>query len=248
MNVLLSGIVGSVAYGLAGPDSDIDRLGIFAVPTDDLFDLHPPKMTYSTSKPDVTHHEVSKWCLLALGCNPTITELVWLPENLYETVTELGYELITIRRSFLSAQRVRNAYLGYATQQFRKIVAGRSKPSERDRMAKHARHLLRLCSQGLTLYETGSVEIRLTEPERFIAFGQRVAEGDVDTVARVLHDYETKFDRARTPLAERPDEERVARWVRAVRRTFLEAAPSCSCHNAATRHAYALANGSRAYC
>lgn len=31
--MLLAGIVGSTAYGLAGPDSDVDRLGVFAVPT-----------------------------------------------------------------------------------------------------------------------------------------------------------------------------------------------------------------------
>jgi hypothetical protein len=32
--VLLSGIVGSQAYGLATPDSDVDRLGMFAFPTE----------------------------------------------------------------------------------------------------------------------------------------------------------------------------------------------------------------------
>ena len=31
--VLLSGIVGSTAYGLAGPDSDVDRLGMYAAPS-----------------------------------------------------------------------------------------------------------------------------------------------------------------------------------------------------------------------
>lgn len=48
-------------------------------------------------------------------------ELVWLPDELYEVRTPLGDELIGIRGSFLSAQRVRDAYLGYATQQFRKL-------------------------------------------------------------------------------------------------------------------------------
>ena len=30
MHILLQGVVGSTACGLAGPDSDIDRLGVFA--------------------------------------------------------------------------------------------------------------------------------------------------------------------------------------------------------------------------
>ncbi len=41
--VLLSGIVGSTAYGLAGPGSDVDRLGMFAAPTLDLLRLDPPR-------------------------------------------------------------------------------------------------------------------------------------------------------------------------------------------------------------
>ncbi len=40
--VLLAGIVGSTAYGLAGPDSDVDRLGVFAAPTLSLLGLDAP--------------------------------------------------------------------------------------------------------------------------------------------------------------------------------------------------------------
>ena len=40
-NVLLSGIVGSTAYGLDTKDSDVDRLGVFAAPTEKLLGLHP---------------------------------------------------------------------------------------------------------------------------------------------------------------------------------------------------------------
>ena len=29
LDVVLEGIVGSTAYGLAGPDSDVDRIGVF---------------------------------------------------------------------------------------------------------------------------------------------------------------------------------------------------------------------------
>ena len=39
---LLEGIVGSTAYGLAGPHSDVDRLGVFAAPTRAFHGLYPP--------------------------------------------------------------------------------------------------------------------------------------------------------------------------------------------------------------
>ncbi|MGI3201610.1 DNA polymerase beta superfamily protein [Streptomyces sp. GLT-R25] len=150
-NILLSGIVGSTAYGLAHEGSDVDRLGMFAAPTDDLHGLHPPKESHVTTKPDSTLHEAAKWCRLALRGNPTVTELVWLPDELYEVRTPLGDELIGIRTTLLSAKRVRDAYLGYATQQFKRLYdRGDSSLSAdtRKRRAKHARHLRRLCHQG----------------------------------------------------------------------------------------------------
>src|SRR5262249_56320776 len=95
---------------------------------------------------DLTLHEARKFCLLALSANPTVTELLWLSD--YEVATELGRELVGIRRAFLCAPRVREAYLGYAEQQFVRLA---NKGADR-RTPKHARHLLRLLHQGHRLY------------------------------------------------------------------------------------------------
>src|SRR5260370_18445824 len=121
--VLLAGIVGSTAYGLAGPDSDVDRLGMFAAPTMELLGLTSPSESHVTTAPDSTFHEAGKAVRLMLGGNPTASELLWLPEDLYETRTPLGDELIGIRSSFLSPQRTRDAYLGYARQQFTQLLS-----------------------------------------------------------------------------------------------------------------------------
>lgn len=218
--VLLSGVVGSTAYGLTGPDSDVDRLGVFAAPTTAFHGLRPPAETHTTSKPDATWHEAAKWCRLALSGNPTVMELVWLPDDLYETRTELGDELIGIRSAFLSAKRVRDAYLGYATQQFRKLEArgdGSFSADTRKRTAKHARHLLRLCHQGFQLYKTGRVEIRLTDPQRFLDFGEQVAAGNLVLARALLGGYECEFDSTRSPLPDRPDEAAVERWLHGAR-------------------------------
>ncbi len=53
MHVLLSGIVGSTAYGLAHAGSDIDRLGMFAAPTEQLHGLHRSAESHVTEKKDV---------------------------------------------------------------------------------------------------------------------------------------------------------------------------------------------------
>jgi hypothetical protein len=129
--------------------------------------------------------------------------------------------LIAIRSAFLSAPRVRDAYLGYAGQQFRKLAGRDSSTGGRLRSAKHARHLARLLQQGRVLYATGVLEIRLADPEWFRAFGERVAGGALDEAEALVAAAERDFDRIRTPLPERPDEEAVERWLLDVRAAHL---------------------------
>ncbi|MEV0942581.1 nucleotidyltransferase domain-containing protein [Micromonospora wenchangensis] len=224
MHLLLSGIVGSVAYGLAGPGSDVDRIGVFAAPTVAFHGLRPPRESVVTTDPDVTLHEAGKYARLALSGNPTATELIWLPDDCYETRTELGDRLIAIRSAFLSAPRVRDAYLGYASQQFRKLTTRDATVGGRRRSAKHARHLARLLHQGRTLYATGVLEIRLADPQWFRAFGERVAGGALAEAQALVAEAKRDFDRLRTPLPDRPDEATVERWLHDVRAAHLPTA------------------------
>jgi hypothetical protein len=222
--ILLSGVVGSTAYGLSREGSDVDRLGIFAAPTEQLHGLHAPKDSHVTHHPDQTLHEAAKWCRLALSVNPTVIELVWLPDDLYEIRTGLGDDLIAIRSAFLSAPRVRTAYLGYATQQFRRLVNrgdGSFSADTRKRTAKHARHLRRLCEQGLSLYTTGRLDVRVHDPNAYFEFGEAVV-ADADHARPYLIHIEEKFDAAISPLPDRPDEAPAEAWLRRVRRTFYD--------------------------
>jgi predicted nucleotidyltransferase len=221
MNILLSGIVGSTAYGLAREGSDIDRLGVYAVDTAELHGLHTPKESHVTTDPDQTLHEARKWCRLALSCNPTVMELVWLDD--YEIRTELGNELVAIRDSFLSADRVRNAYIGYAVQQFKRLESrgdGTFSPDLKKRTAKHARHLMRLCMQGLELYAHGTLTIRVEDPEAYHTFGEAVAE-DPSVAGELLQHYEDGFNKTTTVLPDAPNEAAVEAWLRKVRATYF---------------------------
>ncbi|QJT05158.1 nucleotidyltransferase [Streptomyces asoensis] len=224
-NILLSGIVGSTAYGLAHEGSDVDRLGMFAAPTEDLHGLRRPKESHVSTAPDRTLHEAAKWCRLALGGNPTVMELVWLPDELYEVRTPLGNELIALRETLLSARRVRDAYLGYATQQFRRLRNRSEGPltaDTRKRTAKHARHLKRLCTQGYELYATGRLTIRVDDPESYHKFGEQVA-ADPEAAMPLLRGFEEAFAETRSVLPEQPDETAADAWLRRVRRQFYPA-------------------------
>jgi uncharacterized protein len=223
---MLGGVVGSTAYGLAGPDSDEDRLGIYAASFVELASLRPPFGRRDSSlvmnEPDVTQHEALKFAQLALGCNPTVLELLWLER--YEVMTHAGGDLVRIRQAFLSQRDVRNSYLGYATQQFNRLEVrgdGSFASTLRKRTAKHARHMLRLLHQGLELYSTGRLTLRLADPERYHSFGTRVASGDLELAKTELRAASDLFDRKRatSPLPQVPDREAVTGWLYRVRLT-----------------------------
>jgi predicted nucleotidyltransferase len=218
-NVLLRGIVGSTAYGLAHAGSDIDRLGMYAAPATAFHGLYPPldkRATVVRHDPDETLHEARKYCLLAMSGNPTASELMWLPDDLYDVREPLGDELIAIRRAFLSAPKVRDAYLGYAAQQLGRLVNKDVRDVNPAKIAKHARHLARLAHQGATLYETGELVIRLADPEWYRDFGLRVA-ADPEVAREELTRAEQRFAEARPAIPDAPDEPVIEAWLQRVR-------------------------------
>ena len=214
MDILLAGVVGSTAYGLAHAGSDTDRLGMFAAPTEQLHGLHRPKESLVTTGPDSTLHEAGKAVRLMLSSNPTASELLWLES--YETRTPLGDELIGLRRSLHSAGAVRSAYLGYADQQFRKLLGHR--PEQRAKSAKHARHLVRLLRQAEQLHTTGEVTLRLPDPEAVRRLGEAIAD-DPERARPLLARAEAALDRPGV-LPQAPDEAAAEGWLRRVRRAF----------------------------
>ena len=220
-NVLLAGIVGPTAYGLATEDSDLARLGVFAARTERLLGLHPVQESVVSVKPDATYHEAGKLASLLLKTNPTVTELLWLPPDLYEVRTPLGDALIEIRLAFLSRAYVKNAYLGYAESQYRKLEArgdGSFSADTRKRTAKHARHLARLVAQGRQLYLTGELTVRLHDASWYRDFGDDVAAGNIERARKLLATAEHVVDGTETPLPEKPDEATVEAWLQDVRR------------------------------
>ena len=224
VNTLLLGVVGSTAYGLAHAGSDVDRLGVYAVPTTELHGLRLPidkAATIVEHDPDRTVHEARKFAMLCLSSNPTVTELLWLPAELYEVRTALGEELIAIRGAFAAAPYVRDAYYGYATSQFKRLLTtGQFQSKMRKRQSKHGRHLLRLLDQGYEYYVTGRLSLRVADPQRYHDFGDRVA-ADPEAARPALAEAREKFAAARSPLPDAPDERVVEGWLRRVRAAYL---------------------------
>jgi predicted nucleotidyltransferase len=224
--VLLRGVVGSQAYGLAREGSDTDRLGVFAWRTDAFWHLDGFIMqeTFVQHEPyDMQEHELQKYLLLALKCNPTVMELLWLPKANYKVRTRLGSELIALRKAFLSTKYVRSAYGGYAKQQAERLRQRHAEGKEgfssdtKKRTAKHARHCFRLLEQGRQLMETGSLDVRVKDPQSYWAFDDMAVR---DILGR-FEEADAEFQAAESVLPDAPDFARVDMFLYRARRSLL---------------------------
>lgn len=220
--IILEGIVGSTAYGLATPESDIDKLGIYIQPTEDFYGLKlwtEKDFSIVTTSPDRTLHELGKFCRLALKCNPTITELLWIPEELITLHTPEGILLRMMAKNFLSAQLVKDAYLGYAKSQLTRLEDRGDFGSDlKKRTKKHARHLLRLLNQGYTLYTEGELPIKVDDPAMYHEFGEMVAFHPGHG-RRILNEFEIKWNNATSILPESPNRNSIENIVKSFRKS-----------------------------
>ena len=156
-HTILAVVVGSRAYGLAGPGSDHDRRGVYAAPTRLFWRLGKPPSHLDGPLPEQFSWEIERFCDLARQGNPTVLEVLWSP--LVEQIDELGRDLRSVRQAFLS-RRVAQTYGAYARDQLTKVANRRDRTGETNH--KQAMHMIRLLHAGTHLLRTGEVLVDVT--------------------------------------------------------------------------------------
>jgi hypothetical protein len=217
MTVILRGVAGSTAHGLAREGSDVDLYGVYVLPTDEILGVRGYQESRVTHVPqDETQHEVGKYVRLALAANPTVLELLYLTE--YQEQTEHGRLLVEARSKFLS-NRVRQTYGGYAWSQAERLQKrGNSFASTlKHRYAKHARHCFRLLRQGADLLQTGTLTVKVDEPDFYHEVGQLPPEALVPLFAA---EYE-RFKSVPSVLPDQPDTDAINNLLLEIRHAFL---------------------------
>ena len=218
--LLIRGVVGSTAYGLAREGSDVDRLSVFVTPASEIagWDWTEKQQTVVTNNPDSTAHEVRKFMRLVAKGNPSVTELLWLDE--YERVAPWGQALIDNRERFLSTTAVRNAYFGYATAQLTRLKnRGDSFSSDtKNRTAKHARHVMRLLEQAEGLFRSGFLRIKVGNPDWYF----EMDDWGPELIEKRFNARLSAVERAadESVLPDRPNEEWMRRALQSIRETY----------------------------
>lgn len=210
---VLKAVVGSTAYGLATEDSDVDYRGCFVLPTHKILGVFPLKDTVQKNDPDICEYELTKFVKLCAQANPSVLEMLFLEE--YEVLLPEGQMLIDIRDAFVS-QYVADRYGGYAMAQLKRLLNrgdGSFSADTRKRYSKHARHCFRLIRQGNELLTTGTLNVRVKDPENLFWIGEQEPE-------KLKELFEQEFyllDQNKVKLPEKPDLERINKVVLAIR-------------------------------
>jgi uncharacterized protein len=213
-DVIYSCVVGSRAYGLAGPGSDIDRRAVFVAPTPAFWRFDKPPTHREGPRPEEFAWELERCLALAMRANPTVLEVLWSP--LVERVTDTGRELLDVRPALLS-RRVGETYGSYASDQLERLQAKRRRTG--DVRWKQAMHMLRLLVAGAHVLRTGEVLVDVsTRRDDLLA----VRRGDVpwDEVAARAEACRADLAAAlaATALPAEPDRVRVEEFLMSVRR------------------------------
>jgi len=222
-NIILEGVTGSTAYGLATESSDVDIKGIYLLPTDKVLSLgfNQDKTTKNHTDPDWEYHEIGKYMNLVMKGNPTYTEVLFLNE--YTIKTKVGQLLIDNRDAFLSTKAVMNAYRGYALSQAKKLNNRTAQgmdgydSSMKNRFAKHTRHCFRLLMQAKQLLETGTLDVRVTPEQREWLF--EMGEKSPNEVVEEFMRQDKEFENVKSILPDKPDKERLNAILIAIRMT-----------------------------
>ena len=211
-------IIGSRAYELDGPDSDIDRRGIFLPPARLQWSMAGVPHFIERPATEEAYWELQRFLELALKANPNVLECLWTP--LVEFATPLAHELLAMRDAFLS-QLIYQTYNGYVMSQFKKLEADvRTSGTIK---WKHAMHLVRLLLAGITVLEEGTVPLGVAaHRDQLLAIRRgELPWEEINAWRLSLHQ---RFDAAlaTTHLPSRPDTERVNAFLVKARRSMVE--------------------------
>lgn len=128
--LLFSGLTGSRLYGTARKDSDTDIRGVFVPPAkyflgwlnrcEQLDKTACEFKGFDNPPDDLILWNLVKFMRLAVGGNPNITEVLFIPEKFWFSSSSEWIRVIKNRKYFLSL-RARDSFAGYAVSQFNRI-------------------------------------------------------------------------------------------------------------------------------
>lgn len=239
--VLMLATVGSTVLGLEQNEkSDIDEMGVCLETPAQLIGFAPfEHEVYRTAHDrtgkvnakseagdiDLTLYGLRKFVRLALGGNPNLITLLYLPKEKFSVYTEIAAELQALAPAFASKQ-IGKAFLGYLQAQRLRLLgeAGQMRVHREDLVGqygydtKYAMHMLRLAIQGYDYVARGALRFPLATSEIKLLRQTRNGELYIDDVMSQTSKYEAELINLSqySSLPDKPDYDKVEQWMLSV--------------------------------
>lgn len=169
--------VGSWAYNLATPESDVDFFLVVQPPVHRVLGLHPFEQWHpAPDEIDVKAYSTAAWIRLLLKSNPNALETLWLEDQFYHN-TSHSFWRIWLNRHIFSSRQVFKHFVGYAQTQltrmttYSKIDVGAKRKKLIDEFGydpKNACHVFRLLLSGIEFARTEKLCPRRTDDRDFL--------------------------------------------------------------------------------
>lgn len=230
-NEILRTQVGSGLHGVtvAGTD-DRDEMGVCIEPPDCVLGLNRFEQYIFRTQPegqrsgagdlDLIVYGLRKFASLAALGNPTILLPLFAPESEIVAITDAGRSLRAEREMFLSRE-AGERFLGYLRSQRERMTADSGRTNRPELIEKYgvdvkfAYHALRLAIQGEELMSSATITLPMAAPYRKHLLAVRTGGFSKGEIIAELEEREQVLIRAiaASPLPERPDGDRINRWL-----------------------------------
>jgi uncharacterized protein len=183
---------------------------------------------------DVVIYSARKWARLALGGNPTVLLLLFVPESEVVYRNDAGAELVANAHRFVS-RLAADRFLGYLHAQRAAMTGAPGAHTNRPELVvshgydtKFAMHALRLGVQGVELLSTGRISLPVPEPHRQYLRSIRRGEVALPEVIAAIDAAEQELLSLRdsSAIPEQPDAGWVNRWLHRCYQTYWSTLPS----------------------
>jgi predicted nucleotidyltransferase len=203
---LYTTLIGSHAYGLNTPESDIDLRGI-VVPNDltyhfgtRVFEQH----NYPEDDDHVAWH-LKKFMPLAAKGNTQMLEMIFSPEDCQRFVHPVFQHFILDEKKKFMTQAIFPSIFGYAYSEHQKALGLSSRDLGARRKedlgkygysSRNASHCIRLMYAGAYAMDNGEFPVRLPEPEREICLDIKQGKMPLEGYEEVYQQYLAKLETA----------------------------------------------------
>lgn len=225
-HLVLQVLGGSHAYGMAGPDSDLDLRGVIIPPEEYFCGLEVFEQYVPGNEEDVCYYDVRKFFSLSMKGNPHVLEFFKAP--VLKTIDPFAQRIRDMWGEVVS-KRMISAHLGMSKAHLTKLERPGKNCGEKGRAAiaafgyntKDAAHVIRVLQQCLEILLTG--DLLMPRPNAAILKAIKSGSWKVDQVRSVAEFLMNEIRKAEqeSQLPSEPDFHKVNKKVVALVRDWM---------------------------